>query len=64
MGGIVNSPFSGQEYIQYKDYAFKNATDMIYKPDPAVDRFLRNLQVYSQGYFSRFSPTRAVNLRA
>ena len=44
MDGIVNNPFSGQEYIQYKNYTFKNATDMIYKPDPAavdMDQFVR-----------------------
>ena len=44
MDGIINNPFSGQEHIQYKNYTFKNATDMIYKPDPAtvdMDQFVR-----------------------
>ena len=44
MDGIVNNPFSGQEYIQYKNYTFKNETGKIYRVDPAtvdMDQFVR-----------------------
>ena len=44
MDGIVNNPFSGQEYIQYRNYTFKNETGKIYRVDPAtvdMDQFVR-----------------------
>ena len=44
MDGVVNNPFSGQEYIQYKNYTFKNETDKIYRVDPAtvdMDQFVQ-----------------------
>ena len=30
------NPFSGQEYIQYGKFTFKNETDKLYKVDPAT----------------------------
>lgn len=44
MDGVVNHPFSGQEYIQYGKFTFKNETDKIYKVDPAtvdMDKMVR-----------------------
>ena len=44
MEGIITNPFSGQEYIQYGKFTFKNETDKIYKVDPAtvdMDKMVR-----------------------
>ena len=43
MEGIINNPFSGQEYIQYGKFTFKNETDKIYRVNPAsvnMDEFV------------------------
>lgn len=36
MEGIINNPLSGQEYIQYGKFTFKNETDRLHKVDPAT----------------------------
>ena len=36
MDNKINSPFSGQEYIQYGKFTFKNVTDQLTKIDPAT----------------------------
>ena len=36
MEGIITNPFSGQEYIRYGIFTFKNETDKIYWVDPAA----------------------------
>lgn len=36
MDGIGGSPLSGQEYIQYGKFTFKNETDKLHKVDPAT----------------------------
>lgn len=36
MEGMINNPLSGQEYIQYGKFTFKNETDKIFKVDPAT----------------------------
>lgn len=44
MEGIINNPLSGQEYIQYGKFTFKNETDKIFKVDPAtvdMDKMVR-----------------------
>ena len=44
MEGIINNPLSGQEYIQYGKFTFKNETDKLYKVDPAtvdMDKMVR-----------------------
>ena len=44
MDGVTNNPFSRQEYIQYKNYTFKNETARIYRVDPAdvdMDQFVQ-----------------------
>ena len=61
MDGIINNPFSGQEYIQYGKFTFKNETSKIYRVDPAtvnVDEFVTlDTSIKSQtaawkGYYS------------
>lgn len=44
MEGIITSPFSGQEYIQYGNLTFKNETNKIYRVDPStvdMDQFVQ-----------------------
>lgn len=36
MEGIISNPLSGQEYIQYGKFTFKNETEKIHKVDPAT----------------------------
>lgn len=36
MDNVINNPLSGQAYIQYGKFTFKNETDKIFKVDPAT----------------------------
>lgn len=61
MEGIINNPFSGQEYIQYGKFTFKNETSKIYRVDPAtvnmdefvtVDTSIKSQTAAWKGYYS------------
>lgn len=64
MDNKINNPFSGQEYIQYGKFTFKNVTDQLTKIDPATvdtstwvkyDRTHAQEAAAWKGYFSNYS---------
>ena len=64
MDNKINSPFSGQEYIQYGKFTFKNVTDQLTKIDPATvdtSTWVKYNRTHAQevaawkGYFSNYS---------